>query len=74
MKLLKVVQRHPDQLGELFVNAVDEKKLPIWLFLYFIPQMISLLSLDCSKYFEKLFINICDMYPEALIYQFNSQF
>lgn len=45
MKLLKVVQRHPESLGEIFMEAISEKKIPVWLFLYFLPQIISVLSL-----------------------------
>ena len=74
LKFLKVIQRREGSLGKMFVNVINERKVPIWIFLHFIPQIISVLSLPSAKYFENFFMLVAEEYPEALIYQFNSQF
>lgn len=64
MKLIKVIQTYPTQVGEYFSDAINNKTIPVWIFLYFIPQMIKFLNnANLVGYFEDLFRNIVALYP-----------
>ncbi len=38
MKLIKIIQAYPTQVGEYFSDTIGSKRIPVWIFLYFIPQ------------------------------------
>lgn len=44
MKLIKVIQFYPKDVGDYFSQMLVSKKVPIWIFLYFIPQMIKFIN------------------------------
>ena len=72
MKLLKIIQAFPNEVGDNFSEAISNKKLPIWIFLYFIPQIINHINNSVlAPHFEELFKFILHKYPEALVYPFN---
>lgn len=64
MKLIKIIQLYPGDVGEYFAESVSSKRIPIWIFLYFIPQMIKYINNpNLVTYFEDLFRIISNMYP-----------
>jgi hypothetical protein len=72
LKLLKTIQSEKKRVGKIFSEAITDRKLPIWIFVYFIPQIIKALnSHEMVEYFADLFDSIMKMYPEALVYHFN---
>jgi hypothetical protein len=44
MKLIKIIQAYPTQVGEYFSDTIGSKRIPVWIFLYFIPQMIKFIN------------------------------
>lgn len=72
LKLVKTVQAEHAAVGKLFEDAVNDKHIPKWIFLYFIPQIIrNINDFDISLCFGELFDHLLNHYPEALVYPFN---
>lgn len=64
MKLIKIIQIYPLHVGEYFVETINSNKIPVWIFLYFIPQMIKFIDNPAlTHYFEDLFKKIVILYP-----------
>lgn len=44
LKLLKIIQSEKKKVGQIFSESINDRKLPIWIFVYFIPQIIRTLN------------------------------
>lgn len=72
LKLIKLVQSDYAIIGKYFEDAISDKQIPKWIFIYFIPQIIrNINNYDLSIHFKELFEYFLANYPEALVYPFN---
>ena len=75
LKLIKILQSDYKLIGKEFADVVNDRDIPKWIFIYFIPQMIrNINSYDISIYLEELFEYLMANYPEALVYPFNCSY
>lgn len=49
LKFLKVCQFHHKTMDVLLSEIVDERKVPIWVFLHFLPQIVSTINAASGK-------------------------
>ncbi|CAD8069351.1 unnamed protein product [Paramecium sonneborni] len=72
IKVLKVVQKFPNQIGPVFQDAVEKGHLSTWIFLQYLPQLIHLINDNIRyQYFKKIFDDFVKKYPQQFVYQFN---
>lgn len=75
LKLIKILQSDHQLIGKYFEDAITDKQIPKWIFLYFIPQMIrNINNYDLSIHLKELFEYFLANYPEALVYPFNCSY
>lgn len=55
-----------DELAQKFDEGIA--RVPEWVFLAWIPQILSRLSFDADSYLDKLINRLVDTYPNALIF------
>ena len=62
-----------NDLGKTFKEKT--KALPSWMYLKWLPQMMFIINLrEISAYIEDILLSIAELYPQALLYQFNVSF
>ncbi|XP_036359180.1 DNA-dependent protein kinase catalytic subunit isoform X2 [Octopus sinensis] len=65
--LLQLLETHAESI-DIFIN--ESKKIPCWMFLNWINQMISLLDKPKAYAIHDIVYNIACQYPQAIIYSF----
>lgn len=56
LKLIKILQSDHAVIGKYFEDAITDKQIPKWIFLYFIPQIIrNINNYDLSIHLKELF-------------------
>jgi hypothetical protein len=69
LKMIKVVQAYPKELGPLLQRSLAEPGMPLWAFVGFLPQMISSLASErLAPYFLEFFEFVVERHPEHLVY------
>lgn len=75
LKLIKILQSDFAVIGKYFEDAITDKQIPKWIFIYFVPQIIRNINhYDLSLHLRELFEYFLANYPEALVYPFNCTF
>eukprot|EP00106_Octopus_bimaculoides_P010915 XP_014778357.1 PREDICTED: DNA-dependent protein kinase catalytic subunit-like [Octopus bimaculoides] len=65
--LLQLLETHTESI-DIFIN--ESKKIPCWMFLNWINQMISLLDKPKAYAIHDIVYNIACQYPQAIVYSF----
>jgi hypothetical protein len=59
--MLKVVCKQPVTIGPLFRDAIENKVLPVWIFLPFLPQMMHVINNETLvPYFSRLMLQLAE--------------
>ncbi|GAB6025762.1 hypothetical protein CHUAL_011747 [Chamberlinius hualienensis] len=67
-RLLQILESFPST-SNIFMKIV--KEIPVWMFLRWNSQLVALLDKPCATVLHPLVISIAELYPLALVYNFN---
>lgn len=60
------------QISALFIS--ESKKVPEWMFLNWVPQILARFNFDKPYYLDKILLRLAKMYPAAIVYSFTMSY